>query len=411
MRKVLFTSAIFGIPPIGGPELRVLNSLRALLKIAEVDVLIRKSLDTSERERLSRELHLLGVQTVWFISDESKMKFRRSVAITLDSWIRKNVSSFERRAAQFIVTKYRELFYDAIWLGYGNTSFTLLKYLRAALPSAFIVSDTDSVWSRFILRSVAHVRARRRPTAWLLGHLKQLEERRALSLASVTTAVSEIDQAAYREMSPEGATVACAYNVLDLRSYHVSEKVSPDLMQPSVCLAGSFGHPDSAMDVGAKWLLDEVWPLVLHRHPESHLYIVGRDSSTMWGWQESDNVHVVGEVRDAIPFIAHATVVVVPLQFESGTRFKILEAGALSKAVVSTSLGAEGLLLRDGQDLLIADTPKEFATAIGECFSGGARVRLGESLNTVVQNHYGLEVLVRQTEEILQLIPPIKSRG
>jgi len=75
-------------------------------------------------------------------------------------------------------------------------------------------------------------------------------------------------------------------------------------------------------------------------------------------------VHLTGAVDDALAEIAAAVVVIVPLRSGSGTRFKILEAWAAQRAVVSTTIGAEGLGARDGQHLLIADDPAAFAHAI-----------------------------------------------
>jgi glycosyltransferase involved in cell wall biosynthesis len=75
-------------------------------------------------------------------------------------------------------------------------------------------------------------------------------------------------------------------------------------------------------------------------------------------------IRVIGPVEDAVAAIAAARVVVVPLRFGSGTRFKILEAWAAERAVVSTTIGAEGLGARDGEQLSIADDPARFRSAV-----------------------------------------------
>jgi glycosyltransferase involved in cell wall biosynthesis len=75
-------------------------------------------------------------------------------------------------------------------------------------------------------------------------------------------------------------------------------------------------------------------------------------------------VTTTGAVADVRPYLARAAVVAVPLRYGGGTRLKILEALAAGKAVVSTSLGAEGLELQDGQHLILADTPQAFADAL-----------------------------------------------
>jgi glycosyltransferase involved in cell wall biosynthesis len=79
---------------------------------------------------------------------------------------------------------------------------------------------------------------------------------------------------------------------------------------------------------------------------------------------ESSRVRIVGQVPDTTPYWEHARAFVVPLRVGGGTRLKILEALARGVPVVSTSLGCEGLDLRDGEDLLVADSLEEFAAAV-----------------------------------------------
>jgi glycosyltransferase involved in cell wall biosynthesis len=91
-------------------------------------------------------------------------------------------------------------------------------------------------------------------------------------------------------------------------------------------------------------------------------------------------VIVHGTVPDMRPYFRRATLVVVPLLHGGGTRLKILEAGASGKAIVSTSVGAEGLAFRPGHDLVLADTPEEFADAVTRlCRDGRQRAHLGRN--------------------------------
>jgi glycosyltransferase involved in cell wall biosynthesis len=98
---------------------------------------------------------------------------------------------------------------------------------------------------------------------------------------------------------------------------------------------------------------------------------------------------VVGPVENALAQLAVAKVAIVPLLAGSGTRFKILEAWAAQRAVVSTSLGAEGLAAKSGQHLLIADSAEAFANAtLTALRSHELRRQLGENGNALYRSHY-----------------------
>jgi len=97
--------------------------------------------------------------------------------------------------------------------------------------------------------------------------------------------------------------------------------------------------------------------------------------------------------------LAAATVVVVPLRFGGGTRLKVLDALAMSKPLVSTSLGCEGIDAIDGEHLLVADTPAAFAASVLRLLDDRAEAyALGQRGRRLVENRYGWETSVRELE-------------
>lgn len=105
----------------------------------------------------------------------------------------------------------------------------------------------------------------------------------------------------------------------------------------------------------------EIFPALKRAKPGLKFYIVGKNPSHDVAELARDNdVIVTGFVDDVRPYLQRAKIVVVPLRVGGGTRLKILEAMAMGKVVVSTSIGAEGLAVKDGEDILIADNPKSF---------------------------------------------------
>ena len=114
---------------------------------------------------------------------------------------------------------------------------------------------------------------------------------------------------------------------------------------------------------GVLWFAAEVWPRILAVLPGAHAYIVGRrPHPRLEALREIPGIVITGAVPDTRPHIRAAMVYVVPLRVGGGTRFKILEAGAMGKAIVSTSLGAEGFPNVE-QAVTLADDPASFADA------------------------------------------------
>ena len=169
-------------------------------------------------------------------------------------------------------------------------------------------------------------------------------------------------------------------------------------------------EPNSLYHIGAmdwmpnlasiRWLLDEVWPVVHREVPQAHLYLAGRKMPDAWMRAHIDGVTVVGEVPDAKQFIAGKQINVVPLLSGSGIRVKIIEAMSMGKAVVTTTLGAQGIEYTDGEQLLIANTPEEFAQQIKRLLDDSDYCRrVGEAAVRLVAEEYDVS---RLTARLLQ---------
>ncbi len=122
---------------------------------------------------------------------------------------------------------------------------------------------------------------------------------------------------------------------------------------------GNMGYPPCADAV--IYFCEEIFPHIQAEIPNAEFWIVGRDPSSDVLRLDGNGVHVTGRVEDIIPFYQKTFICVVPLRAGGGTRLKILEAMALGRPVVSTSIGCEGLEVSNGKNLLVADTPKRFA--------------------------------------------------
>ncbi len=162
---------------------------------------------------------------------------------------------------------------------------------------------------------------------------------------------------------------------------------------------GHYGYPPNADAV--LYFGREILPLIRQRRPDVRTWAVGHMPPAEF--HAIDGLDVVGSVPDVRPYLAQADVIVVPLRAGSGTRLKILEAMAMGKAVVSTTLGAEGLDVTNGKDILLADRPEDFTDcALRLLEQPELRRSLGEHARRLVEREYDWGPIASRLEQALQ---------
>lgn len=165
-------------------------------------------------------------------------------------------------------------------------------------------------------------------------------------------------------------------------------------------LGGLHWPPNAA---GMVWFLDEVWPQVVARHPDATLTIIGKDPPAALQHAEDGgrNVDVTGYVDDPRPYLAETAAFIVPLHAGGGMRVKILDAWQWGLPVVSTSIGAEGIQVRDGENLLLAGSAADFAAAVTRVLDDPA---LAEQLrcggHSTVEAEYDWRVIYQAWNDI-----------
>lgn len=159
---------------------------------------------------------------------------------------------------------------------------------------------------------------------------------------------------------------------------------------------------------GIQWFLDEVWPLVHEQMPQLTLYLAGRKMSPELLHLQMEGVKVVGEVPDAMYFIATKQINIVPLLSGSGIRVKIIEAMSAGKTVIATTIGAEGIAYTDGKNILLADTPDQFVQQLKHCVDDPDFCQqVGRNAYTLIAEEYGNQ---RLTEKMLSFYEKFLNR-
>jgi len=146
---------------------------------------------------------------------------------------------------------------------------------------------------------------------------------------------------------------------------------------------------------GVNWFLNEVFPVIQKKYPNTVLYLAGRDMPESFFSLKLKNVAVVGEVENAIEFILSKPLMIVPLLSGGGIRVKIIEGMALGKAIISTSVGAEGINYTHKKNIWIANTPKEFTEALDYFEKNPDKVKVfGKEARKLVENEYSKGLII-----------------
>ena len=183
---------------------------------------------------------------------------------------------------------------------------------------------------------------------------------------------SEADAALAREVSPR-SRVMVHPNSIPLAP-------QPESIERNVvAFSGNLEyHPNVS---AVRYFRDEIWPQLREKFPDLNWRLIGKNPHAVKKYTVGDSrIEVSGYVENAVKELAAAKVIVVPLLAGSGTRFKIIEAWAAGRAVVSTSIGAEGLPARDGENIRLADDARNFADAVSRLLaSPDLRRQLGQA--------------------------------
>jgi glycosyltransferase involved in cell wall biosynthesis len=146
-----------------------------------------------------------------------------------------------------------------------------------------------------------------------------------------------------------------------------------------------------------------VWPTLKAQHPQVQLKVAGRNMPEWMKSLQGDGIDILGEIDDALGFIAQNAIMIVPLFSGSGMRIKIIEGMAMKKAIISTTIGAEGIEYTDGKDLLIADNKAAFIQHLDALLSDSAQLyRLGENARALIESRYNNLTFAAQLIEFYQ---------
>jgi glycosyltransferase involved in cell wall biosynthesis len=216
----------------------------------------------------------------------------------------------------------------------------------------------------------------------LAGRMKAFEKW-ALHRVDAVAAITEEDKERLKELGCP-ATIALVPAAVEMASFQPDPAVRP---QPrTVFMIGSLNWMPNLE--GLDWLLREVWPVIHAELPDLELHVAGTAPPPHLLAPRTDNVFIHGFVESAADFMRRYDLMLVPLLSGGGMRIKIIEGMALGKTILSTSLGAEGIAVRDGHDIVLRDEATAWQAALRDYYYGRLPATIGEAAAATAADVY-----------------------
>ena len=377
--KILFLSPTVPFPLTDGGRIRVFNLLKQIAVKNEVTLLALET-QTTDADGVA-ELRQLGIQ-VHLVPNAPTLP-RVSFGTLVKAFLKRQPIT----VARYDIPAYRQKFRELIAI----QTFDLVHYemfhiaqfhTETHLPGVLSQQNVDSaIWRRLCSETANSLY---KFAYWTQQLAFQRYERVLSPKFDAVTCTSDIDAAVFQQHCTENA-IEIIPNGVDITHYR------PDFTTEAPAHLIYIGSMDWYPNEDAvAFFADEVFPRIQEKVPDVAFSIVGGNpSARVQKLAERDGIIVTGRVPEIKPYFAKATVFVVPLRIGSGTRLKILEALAMGKAIVSTTVGAEGLNLKDGAEIFIADEPTAFADAVTRLLTDvQLRRRIGENGRSRVEQDY-----------------------
>ncbi len=417
--KLLFITPQIPFPPKSGGAIRSANIVLSLAKEHDTKVFAlggpegHKIIETSGREPIEIE--------------RFPVPYRSAKRRALDL-ITKNVPDMASRLYSPALARAVE---DAI----EGESFDLIQIegLESAPSLANIISKSkmhdlsarnrppivyDAFNAEYQLQKRAFQTDSGNPSRWVAALYSLAQWRRLASYekwlcsaVDAVTAVSKEDKEAILTLTPEAKVTVVPSGVdIDLYTPERSKPVGAGSPRPKTILFT--GTMDYRPNIDAiKWFCTEIFPVILTQAPDVHLDIVGRDPAPSVRRLAGPKVTVIGEIEDDLPYFRQADVFVLPMRYGGGVRLKLLQAMSCGLTVVSTSAGLEGVSVRDGENVMVANDSKEFADKVVQALENPElAATIGMNARKTVEESYSWEIVLKPLEGLYRSLMMEKAK-
>jgi glycosyltransferase involved in cell wall biosynthesis len=400
--KILWVKAGKLWPVDTGGKIRSFNILRHLARNHEVTLLSYYGGQRDAEYETAIAKQLPGAQTIYTAAPESTIAQSIDYILRLPSAAPYAVRKFTHPAVRRDVARR---------LSDDSADVAVCDFLSASLnfpetsptPVVLFQHNVETMlWRRMAdteksaLRKLSYRIEARKMGAY---------EPRTLQRFQHVIAVSDHDRREMLGLAP-GCSIAVVPTGVDTEKYQPAPSVSGN--PPLIVFTGSMDWEPNIDAV--EYFCSEIFPSVLAAFPNARFQIVGRNPHSRVRKLASLSVEVTGTVPSVAEYLRNATVVIVPLRIGGGTRLKIFEAMAMRKAMVSTSIGAEGLDVTSGKDCLLADDAQSFASAIvAVCRDPALRRSYEENAAALAARYDWSQIAMRFAEALSEAVNGSRS--
>lgn len=392
--RILFLAPRLPYPADTGGKIRTLNILKQIAKFASVH-LVCFSFDEKDKEYAEKFTEQAIAVTLVPMGETGTLEKVRDV---LFSSVPHSIAKYDAPKMALVLNKLcQPQAFDAVHVDHLH-----MAHYRACFKNLPSVLDEHNVEYKILERCVA---VERSPVKKLIfinqaSKMKAFEQKKVREFTAYG-AVSEDDRRILSELA--GAEIAghVVPNGVDTEYFDGH----PGGQEESLVFTGSMDwlpNEDAVL-----FFCREVLPLIWKFKPRVKFYVVGKGPTTAIEdlGKVDARIVVTGRVDDVRPLMAKSPVFVVPIRVGGGTRLKILEAMSMQKAVVSTTVGAEGIKYTKGKDIEIADTPQEFCDkTIALLNDHKAAAQIGTAARELVCGFYDWNIVGRKLKSIYEEI-------
>lgn len=409
--KILFLTPQLPHPPHQGTTIRNFNLIRHLAPRHTIDLVSFLAPGQSVASSTPLQKHCRQIVTISQPERSTARRLQDMLTTNLPDMALRLESAAMRGAVGQLGNTYGQLDYDIVQIeGIEMAQYGLQVFDEQSLAKRpqLVFDDHNCEYLLQKRNALTDLRSPSTLGRWLAGGYSLIQwgklrayEAAICRRADVVLAVSEPDQRALEALVP-GIDVTVIPNGINPADYQPSTATLPRTDAINLLFTGKMDYRPN-IDA-ALWFGEQVFPLIQAEEPRARFQIVGMNPHPRLDrLRKNPAIVITGAVESIPPYLADAAVYAVPLRVGGGTRFKVLEAMAQGLPLVSTTLGVEGLGVTDGRELLMADTPEMFASAVLRVVTdrqaeGTLTTALGNRARTFVSTHYSWEQIVPQLE-------------
>ncbi|WP_036479498.1 glycosyltransferase family 4 protein [Myxosarcina sp. GI1] len=411
--KTLFITRHLPYPPMGGAALRNWQNINVMLYFGSIGVISIQANNSKDDAKYPDppEVSLCKNYCVSQIPQKNSgwQKIKNKLWFLQPKthpWTNKLYSEKVAQELEDVLRKFKPkiIVFEELWL------FPYLKRLKK--HKCYFIYDTHNIEASLrqqIYGSVRGIKSKIE-SAFLLTKVKAIESSFVRQVDRVWVC-SDDDAALMQKLYGKKShpqVVPNGINISDYETIKLGNCPLPKNFQitpHTIIFIGAFSYTPNA--VAAQILIKQIFPELQKNYSDCHLLLVGREPTKQMkqAAQNNPGITVTGKVTDIRPYLAAASVAVVPLLQGGGTRFKILEAFAAGRPVVSTSKGAEGLTAQDEEHLLIRNTTEDIVAGVSQLWSNSfLRQKLVDSAYELVKAKYSWESVNLKVQKILEHI-------